>query len=61
MNTEQIANNRTYDEWEKLGFRIRKGEKAISTNAMGIAMFSPSQVERKIDLTGYGWEGSEDE
>lgn len=34
----------TWNEWEKLGYRVVKGEKSCGRNEFGIAVFSSSQV-----------------
>jgi hypothetical protein len=39
----------TYDEWRKLGFHVRRGEKMCGRNEEGIAVFSPSQVDEDDD------------
>lgn len=35
---------RTFDEWQALGARIRKGEKSEARNAKGQPLFSSEQV-----------------
>ena len=36
---------RTYREWQKEGFQVRKGEKSIGRNSDGVAVFSEAQVD----------------
>lgn len=38
----------TYDEWHKLGYVIIKGSKAVGRDKNNTALFSESQVKRKL-------------
>jgi hypothetical protein len=62
MKKREPGDSLTYDEWTELGFYVRKGEKSLSRNNEGKAVFSPRQVEEKEeDPTGLGWDGWEDD
>ncbi len=36
---------KTFNEWKDEGYYVRKGEKAVGRNALGISVFSEDQVE----------------
>jgi len=41
---------KTYDEWNDLGYYIKKGSKSCARNQDGKALFSSNQIEDKVVL-----------
>lgn len=45
---------RTFDEWTALGYRIKRGSKAVGRNAQGVPVFSEDQVWDPKAKRSYG-------
>jgi hypothetical protein len=44
---------RTYEDWNRIGFHVIKGQHAQERNAQGVPIFSAAQVAKTI-RRGYG-------
>ncbi len=54
MNSSSVVLGRTLKEWNKKGYLVRKGEKSISRNEKGEAVFLPFQVWKPQHINDFG-------
>lgn len=54
----------TFDQWKKISYHVKRGEKATRRNEEGVPLFSRKQVERTVNqdpFYDYDYEGSMEE
>jgi len=49
----RVLEAHTYDEWQKLGYHVVRGETHTGRNAASVATFTIAQVEENVDPRDY--------
>lgn len=64
----RLLGNRSFEEWAKLGYAVRKGEHAWTHDSNGVPLFAKTQVVERdpdayngFDSEDWGWDQHKDD